>query len=377
MLVGIMSMQRIVNYGSFLQAYALKKIIESMGHSVVFVDYKVGKPICKSRNEKNVVLKKKIFATALHFFVWVRMFDFFLPKSFKYSVKQNRQYQKVCKKYLNIKGNKYNTKVDVLIIGSDEVFNCFQLNPNVGFSPELFGEGSCCKVLATYAASFGNTVKDKIYQYNKEDEISKYLSKFNVISVRDNNSYEIVKALTNNAPSINLDPVLIYLFDNEKVNQVELNNYVIVYAYRNRLSEIEKAFIKEYAFLNKKTIVCIGGYQDFGDYSFIGSPFDVLDYFSKADYIFTDTFHGTIMAIINHKQFVSFVRDSNGGNYGNSEKIVDLLNRLNLKERIFDCGKPNRTVIDKIINYDETEIILSNERKKTLEYLAGCFKFYE
>ena len=45
MKVGIMSMQRVVNYGSFLQAYALKKVIEEMGHSVEFVDYKVEPPV--------------------------------------------------------------------------------------------------------------------------------------------------------------------------------------------------------------------------------------------------------------------------------------------------------------------------------------------
>lgn len=32
MKVSIMSMQRIANYGSFLQAYALKKTIETLGH---------------------------------------------------------------------------------------------------------------------------------------------------------------------------------------------------------------------------------------------------------------------------------------------------------------------------------------------------------
>ena len=40
MIVGIMSMQRVRNYGSFLQAFGLKKVIESMGHTVIFVDYK-------------------------------------------------------------------------------------------------------------------------------------------------------------------------------------------------------------------------------------------------------------------------------------------------------------------------------------------------
>lgn len=41
MKIGIMSMQRIINYGSFLQAYGLKKTIESCGdYKVQFVDYK-------------------------------------------------------------------------------------------------------------------------------------------------------------------------------------------------------------------------------------------------------------------------------------------------------------------------------------------------
>lgn len=40
MRVGIMSMQRVVNHGSFMQAYGLKSMIESLGHEVLFVDYK-------------------------------------------------------------------------------------------------------------------------------------------------------------------------------------------------------------------------------------------------------------------------------------------------------------------------------------------------
>ena len=50
-IVGIMSMQRIVNYGSFLQAYALKRIIESLGLDVIFVDYRVEKPIVSNKAE--------------------------------------------------------------------------------------------------------------------------------------------------------------------------------------------------------------------------------------------------------------------------------------------------------------------------------------
>lgn len=52
--VGIMSMQRIANYGSFLQAYALKQLIEEVGSNVEFVDYHVGAPvITENADSKN------------------------------------------------------------------------------------------------------------------------------------------------------------------------------------------------------------------------------------------------------------------------------------------------------------------------------------
>lgn len=41
MKIGIMSMQRILNYGSILQAYSLKRIVESLGYDVEFVDYSI------------------------------------------------------------------------------------------------------------------------------------------------------------------------------------------------------------------------------------------------------------------------------------------------------------------------------------------------
>lgn len=47
--VGIMSMQRIINYGSFLQAYGLKKVIEGLGYEVEFVDYQVEKTLISDK----------------------------------------------------------------------------------------------------------------------------------------------------------------------------------------------------------------------------------------------------------------------------------------------------------------------------------------
>ena len=56
--VGILSMQRIYNYGSSLQAYALKKILEDLGCDVQFVDYEPGECLVQSSASKSGLNRK-------------------------------------------------------------------------------------------------------------------------------------------------------------------------------------------------------------------------------------------------------------------------------------------------------------------------------
>lgn len=156
--VGIMSMQRILNYGSFLQAYGLKSMLEEMGCSVRFVDYHPGETLIPAAGGKG--FSRKLFKL-------VEVFRYKAP--FKEKVRFLRYKKNYAAKnypYLEMDSRRnYATDLDLLIIGSDEVFNCVQSNPNVGFSPELFGEGSRAGKLISYAASFGNTAEVKLRQY--------------------------------------------------------------------------------------------------------------------------------------------------------------------------------------------------------------------
>lgn len=56
--VGILSMQRIYNYGSFLQAFGLKSLLESLGCDVQFVDYEPGECLVKSNSSKRGLARK-------------------------------------------------------------------------------------------------------------------------------------------------------------------------------------------------------------------------------------------------------------------------------------------------------------------------------
>lgn len=370
MKVGIISMQRVVNCGSFLQAYGLKKMIESIGCEVIFVDYKVGKPVFKDKSDRVIYIKNKLKNTVLNILCLFPFLASVYPLEIKYSVLERNNYKRKYFPILGLKKNKeYHIPVDTIVIGSDEVFNCMQLNPDVGFSPELFGANCKAKKVITYAASFGNTTYDEIEECGKDTELKTYFSKISSLSARDDNTSQIIKKLSSKNISHNLDPVLMYGYKDEIPNIDISYNYILVYAYRRRITEQEAKEIKRIALEMNLKVISVGGYQPFCDENILASPFEVLGFFRKADYVFTDTFHGTIFSVINQKQFVVFVRDGHGKKYGNCEKMDSLLNDLQLLDRKAKEVSGLKDLIMTPIDYEKVNMILENERINATEYL--------
>lgn len=372
MKVGIMSMQRVRNYGSFLQAYGLKKMIEELGHEVEFVDYKVEPPL----NVPNIVVSPKdsLFKRGLRKIY--RIFKMQMPKEKNYKFMENQvrdflhSYEERILPMLGIDDTRhYRSEVDVLVIGSDEVFNCLQASKEVGYSKELFGKDNHAKRLISYAGSFGNTTIERLQKYGVDKEVGALLSQFDAISVRDANSGNVVKTLTGIEPIYHLDPVLVSDYSNEEVGNVKKSNYIIVYAYSKRISEQEGKMIRAFARKEHKKLICIQSSHKFCDEYVSGTPFEILAYFKNADYIITDTFHGSIFSIINNKPFVTLVRKTEGDSYGNEEKLQDLLIRLGLEERIIKNMDQLEVLLKKPIDYNRVNHLRMQERERTLEYL--------
>ena len=365
--VGIMSMQRIANYGSFLQAYALKQLIEEVGCNVEFVDYHVGAPvIAENADSKNKVVRKIEKG--------LETFRYRAPLAHKLSF--IRYKQSFARKYMPLLGiadeMNYNPTVDCLVIGSDEVFNCIQKNSNVGYSPELFGKNNHAKKLITYAASFGNTTLEKLEKYKKANEVGALLKKFDAISVRDANSGTIVEQLTGKEPVYNLDPVLTYDYMNccDKIPQVQTyEKYLILYAYAGRISNDEADWIAAYAKKKNLKVYAIGGIQKCADRFVDCSPFEVLAYFRNAEEVITDTFHGSIFSVITHRPFTTLIRKSVGNSYGNEEKLSDLLKRLGLANRMTTKIEDTENINEKAIDYAKVDEQLKAHREVAKEYL--------
>lgn len=361
--VGVLSMQRVVNYGSFLQAYALKELLKKAGaEEVYFIDIRPGRQL-EDYNIADIsgINKIKTFLSNIFLhasFQPIRRVVFFrkLRKKFVDSYYYMLGLDKILPKHF-----------DLIVIGSDEVFNFSQKTP-WGFTTQLYGDVNADRVVS-YAGSFGNTSMQNIEKYKVVDELKAALKKMSFISVRDENSACIITALTDSKPYIHLDPVLIYDYTKE-IDSAKgpcIKNYIIIYSYQDRIcdkQEIEA--IRSFAKKQNKKLVSIFCTYPWCDKTIMpDTPFDVLAWFKQADYVITDTFHGTIFAIINCKKFGSLIRTSN------KEKLEYLLQRLHLRERIVESLDKMELVLLRDIDYAQTKNIIRHEREHSIKYLKN------
>ena len=371
MKIGIMSMQRIENYGSFLQAYSLRQMLEELGHEVVFVDYVI----------EPCIVQDPIQVIPHHSIPYriVRKGYYIVKDIIRQLDGEKAAEQKIDSMRLRIKYTEYlrelgiteqrteNIPVDVLVVGSDEVFNCLQTNPAVGYSKQLFGKYSQANKVVSYAASAGFTTVEGLEKYGIRDEVSDMLmNHFDHISVRDDNTFDLVKTLTGITPDMHLDPVLVGDFSSKIIEKHDLDKYVVVYSYEERMSERtdEAEAIQRFAHERGLKTVSIGNFQKWTDLKIEASPFELLGYIKNADYVVTDTFHGTIFSIILRKQFATIIRESN------KQKLSALLKYFLLNERQIEEISDLGVILEVKVDYHLTDIIFEREKRRTKNYLS-------
>ncbi len=355
MKVAILSMQEVKNYGSFLQAFSLKSNIEALGHTCDFINIIPGRQL--NGYKINRFHKIKL--------LFQRLWGWDFIKRFKTIYRFQTRFSKEFLPYLGVKPGENRTHYDIVVIGSDEVFNCAQ-QTWFGFSPQLFGKGINADKVITYAASFGATTLDKLQEMGIKDEVGELLRNLACISVRDENSSIIVKALTDKAPLRHVDPVLIYDYTRYMPSEVKKNDYMIVYTYPGRITdENEIDAIRTYARQQALRVVSIGHYFPWCDEVVVPTPFEVLAYFRDAACIVTDTFHGSVFSIKYNKPFCTIVRNMN------NQKLSYLLKQFGLESRIANDVSRMQTILETPIDYMPVNSLIEAEREKSIQYLAS------
>lgn len=365
-------MQKVPNFGSLLQSYSLKKMLECMGVEVHFIDIEKKEEDDKAVGERlqfgkeieknNGILSKlkKIDRYALN-----------RIKIRKIANEQDWYFEEFRKNILGIKDEDNEEQYDLCVIGSDEVFNC--MAPSTwGFTSQLFGKVRQADEVITYAASCGAT---KYNQLNPEmvEIIKNAFEKVSGFSARDMNTKEFIEQLTSNPVESHLDPVWVGDFQDE-LNRTSITvelpkRYCIIYSYYNRIHD-KKEINDILHFCKEKELepIALGAPQMWLKNYVAVSPFEMLKIFKKADFIITDTFHGTIFSQKFNGHFAVLYRESN------KNKLSDLVKKINAEKHVISKFDELKSVYDICENRHDILENIEKQRKISMKYLKRFIK---
>lgn len=363
---GIITMHRVENYGSLLQAYALQQCLTKLGVNSEIIDYKYPNEAHYFNGVKSKI--RRLVSS---------LFDVFLgfPK-----LQRRKKFRKFIERYLILSSSMYHTKeeieenppyYDFYLTGSDQVWNpkYVSTDPTFMFS---FVKGEI--VCASYASSFATEIIPKEYL----DDYSTYLSRYKLISVRESSGVEIVRKITGMNAFLACDPTL--LLTNNDWSKLALRSklnvggpyiliYILTYSF-NPYPEVDELidFVQEK--MGMQIIILNGRKEDYYRKNTRviknAGPEDFIKLFKCASFVITTSFHGTVFAQIFKVPFYSIIKNSSQSD----SRIHDLLKNADLESRLLVCGCWENLIWELDICWsDKLELLI----KKSHSYLSSIF----
>lgn len=346
------------NFGSVLQTIASCKILEDMGLHVTVVNYRPDRV-----SFKNYV--KGAFSS-LPKLIWRIIF---LP----IYLKNRHIYNSYLNKYCHLSRPIYSYQTfseccppaDIYVTGSDQVWNS---KHNEGFDNRYFFANIEGPKIAL-SSSIGRTDIDD----NEKALFKKYLSHYSSISVREESAVELLKSIGISSTLL-LDPTLLIRksdWANYMSSRIVKDRYVLLYLPYNIVNKqiIIDSAIKIAKDHNLKIVTFSWTLtnQSYADKTIkFANPGDFISLLYYADYIITNSFHGTAFSINLNKQFWVFQPSAF------STRIESILNLTGLQDRMLTEKLTDNDVSE--INYDKINAIIESERNKSMDFLKTALQ---
>lgn len=330
MRIGILTFHRGNNYGGILQCYALQQVLKKLGHTVEVIDY------CHNDNRGLVRKLYSKYSTADNIGGFLSSLSDFICKhrTVPFDKALNdasiKEFDKFRSTYLNISkpldsnniGDYANAEYDLIITGSDQVWTSLYDDPMVymiDWKPQFQGKRM------SYAACSAH----KNLRGSQRNVVKGCLSKFDLITVRDSTTQQLVKNVLGKVPQIVPDPSLLYPYDEFKT-QKQTEPYILTYILGDEIEgghDVALRKIKQQVGdLPVYAIVIPCNSRDITKYADkvfeTLSPEQWVDMFYHARYVYTDSFHAIMFSLKFEKPFVSYYR-----NKIRSSRLIDLKKR--------------------------------------------------
>ena len=366
------------NYGTSLQGYATLKKIRDLGYECEVIRYK--KRLSAIEKLRLVVLMFLCGGTSVKMRVVKERINLALHKDFARNIsvrtKAVNRYKvrKLIPLFREYDGfealSRGSLNYGVVLVGSDQVWSPMSLYSK--YFNLLFVDDTVPKI--SYASSFGVSQIPSI----QIEETREYLNRLDRIGVRELKGKEIVEAVSDKKATVVADPTLLLTREEwEKEIEGSTANTEEPYIFCYLLGanpEARKAVndLKQRTGLKVIAIRHLDEYvkadEKFGDEApYDVSPNDFVRYISRAEYVCTDSFHGTVFSILFNRKFVTFYRFKPGSRHSRNSRIDSLLELLGLQDRL------DRGVIfdqmEEVIDYENVNEKLNSFRTDSLTFL--------
>lgn len=360
MKIGILTFHCVHNYGAVLQCFGLQEYLKSLGHDVYVVNYRPdyivkGRDCLRDSYKLYITRKPALFPKVFYDAIRLRRQRHRLWDNFETFISKNlRLYE--------YSGNFDGGEFDLCIVGSDQIWNK-GLTGGL-FDPVYFGSNFKCPVISYAASTINKNLSDQ-----DKPEMKGLLAHLSGISVREEKFRLQLNETGIDAVECVCDPTLLAgVSPFRKLVQTNVKKYdypfIAVYRirqdsnlvnYANRLSLDTGLPIVE--------ITTVFNTERRSQKIYDASVEEFLNIINRAEYVVTNSFHGTAFCTLFQKNFVAIRQ-----NGPVDDRIEQLLRSIGLLHRFVQHDSP--LVMD-LIDYSLHDMRMANIVNKSREWLGG------
>lgn len=360
--IGICACYDTRNFGSMLQALATQIAVENLGYESEYIIYKKKKTPAYLIKQAPRLLNRNLMSDRVRVYKrkktvkkYPDIYSGTLLREKNFRRFQKEHYRHFSKPYYGYDALKKGaTNYSSVVVGSDQLWTPGGLATN--FYNLMFVPDHVNKV--SYATSFGVS---QIPWYQRS-RTRKYLKRIDSLSVREVRGREIIKEISGRDAKVVVDPTLLLTKEEwmETIPPKRIVEEPYIFCYFLGENPEHRKIAEE---LKEKTglkIVCtpfldsfVPCDKTFGDQQLFDiGPDDFVNLIRGAEFILTDSFHGSVFSIIHHKKFITLNRFA-GGQQSRNSRIDSLCQILGLEDRRYRSNILEE--MEAAIDYDAVE----------------------
>jgi len=360
------------NYGGLLQAFALKSVLEGLGHEVEILDMRkkiwfpspLKAPLIYAKRALLSLLKKngpEVFR------------EYRLKREYPYISSQlmpfvsNELSPRLIERYEDVKEGEY----DAFVVGSDQVWRpmCFEYTREAFLS---FTAGWNV-VRVSYAASFGTAELE--YEYQLLEDCSRLLAEFDGVSVREDSGVAMCDEWLDCDRAVHvLDPVMLLDADRYRSMALKAQEHPAkgrLATYILDRTQSKSLLVARMSELIGKNVHDLSVYPKDASIPLSERVVPPIENwiagFADSDFVVTDSFHGCVMSILMHKPFVVV-----GNRLRGLARIDSLLSMFGLESRFIGGLDPEDDGTSWLMEIDWKKVdhVLEEQRRLSMGFLC-------